>query len=52
METLTFITKVEGYLSLTKVDFIKELLGHSSITTTEIYSHVKKEDLTNAVNLL
>ncbi len=32
--------------------FIKELLGHSSITTTEIYSHVKKEDLSNAVNLL
>jgi site-specific recombinase XerD len=32
--------------------FIKELLGHSSITTTEIYSHVKKEDLAKAVNLL
>ena len=32
--------------------FIKELLGHSSITTTEIYSHVKKEELSNAVNLL
>ncbi len=32
--------------------FIKELLGHSSITTTEIYSHVKKEDLSKAVNLL
>lgn len=32
--------------------FIKELLGHSSITTTQIYSHVKKEDLSNAVNLL
>ena len=32
--------------------FIKELLGHSSITTTEIYSHVKKESLANAVNLL
>ena len=32
--------------------FIKELLGHSSITTTEIYSHVKKEDLSNAVNML
>jgi site-specific recombinase XerD len=32
--------------------FIKELLGHSSITTTEIYSHVKKEDLCKAVSLL
>ncbi|MCF6271095.1 MAG: tyrosine-type recombinase/integrase [Melioribacteraceae bacterium] len=32
--------------------FIKELLGHSSITTTQIYSHVKKEDLADAVNLL
>ena len=32
--------------------FIKELLGHSSITTTQIYSHVKKEDLSNAVNML
>lgn len=32
--------------------FIKELLGHSSITTTQIYSHVKKEDLANAVNSL
>ncbi|MBU0473133.1 MAG: tyrosine-type recombinase/integrase [Bacteroidetes bacterium] len=32
--------------------FIKELLGHSSITTTQIYSHVKKEDLSRAVNML
>ncbi len=32
--------------------YIKELLGHSNITTTQIYSHVKKENLADAVNLL
>jgi site-specific recombinase XerD len=31
---------------------IKELLGHSDIQTTQIYSHLQKENLVNAVNLL
>lgn len=29
---------------------VKELLGHSNIKTTEIYSHLETEDLVNAVN--
>lgn len=31
---------------------IKELMGHSSITTTEIYAHVNKEALHNAITYL
>lgn len=31
---------------------IKELLGHESITTTEIYSHLQNESLINAISLL
>ncbi|MCL4510009.1 MAG: tyrosine-type recombinase/integrase [Bacteroidetes bacterium] len=31
---------------------VKELLGHSSIATTMIYSHVRREDLANAVKML
>lgn len=31
---------------------VKELLGHSSTQTTEIYTHVENEDLFNAVNLM
>lgn len=31
---------------------VKELLGHESITTTQIYSHLRQESLENAVSLL
>jgi len=31
---------------------IKELLGHENIKTTQIYSHLQKENLSQAVNLL
>ncbi len=31
---------------------VKELLGHESITTTEIYSHLQQQNLRDAVNLL
>ncbi|OGU85860.1 MAG: hypothetical protein A2279_07270 [Stygiobacter sp. RIFOXYA12_FULL_38_9] len=31
---------------------IKELLGHSSITTTQIYSHLNMDSLREAVNKL
>jgi integrase/recombinase XerD len=31
---------------------VKELLGHEDLATTQIYSHLQKENLTEAVNLL
>jgi integrase/recombinase XerD len=31
---------------------VKELLGHEDIKTTQIYSHLKTENLAEAVNLL
>jgi site-specific recombinase XerD len=31
---------------------VKEVLGHSDISTTMIYSHVRREDLANAVRML
>lgn len=31
---------------------VKEILGHSDLKTTQIYSHLQKEDLQNAVNLI
>ena len=31
---------------------VKELLGHESITTTQIYSHLQNESLINAIKLL
>jgi site-specific recombinase XerD len=31
---------------------IQKLLGHSSITTTQIYSHLRTEDLVQAINEL
>jgi len=31
---------------------VKELLGHEDLKTTQIYSHLKSENLYNAVNLL
>ena len=31
---------------------LKELLGHGSVKTTEIYSHLQADNLTQAVNLL
>ncbi|MEB2297186.1 MAG: tyrosine-type recombinase/integrase [Ignavibacteria bacterium] len=31
---------------------VKELLGHENIKTTQVYSHLQKENLLNAVNLI
>ena len=31
---------------------VKELLGHEDIKTTQIYSHLKTENLTEAISLL
>ena len=31
---------------------VKELVGHENIKTTQIYSHLQKENLSQAVNLL
>ena len=31
---------------------VRDLLGHSSITTTEIYSHLAPKDVIDAVNVL
>jgi site-specific recombinase XerD len=31
---------------------VKELLGHEDLSTTQIYSHLQKENLTNAVKVL
>jgi len=31
---------------------VRDLLGHSSITTTEIYSHLAPRDVIDAVNVL
>ncbi len=30
----------------------KELLGHSNVKTTMVYSHVRREDLVNAAKML
>jgi len=32
------------------IRFIQELLGHSSIKTTQIYSHVTNKNIKNIVN--
>ena len=31
---------------------VKELMGHSDISTTQIYSHLRKENLIDAIRLL
>lgn len=46
----TFATRV--YNKTGNLRIVQTLLGHSSIKTTEIYTHVRREDLEKAVNLL
>ncbi|PZM78986.1 MAG: hypothetical protein DKM50_09410 [Candidatus Margulisiibacteriota bacterium] len=31
---------------------VKELLGHASVQTTQVYAHIRMEDLSRAVNVL
>ncbi len=31
---------------------VKELLGHENIKTTQIYSHLQRDNLSQAVNIL
>jgi len=46
----SFATRV--YNKTGNLRIVQTLLGHSSIKTTEIYTHVRREDLQKAVNLL
>ena len=46
----TFATRV--YNKTGNLRIVQTLLGHSSIKTTEIYTHVGREDLEKAVNLI
>lgn len=46
----SFATKV--YNKTGNLRIVQTLLGHSSIKTTEIYTHVRREDLEKAVNLI
>ena len=46
----TFATRV--YNKTGNLRIVQTLLGHSSIKTTEIYTHVAREDLEKAVNLI
>ena len=46
----TFATRV--YNKTGNLRIVQTLLGHSSIKTTEIYTHVGREDLQKAVNLI
>lgn len=43
----TFATKL---LSKTNIRVVQELLGHSSLTTTQIYTHVSNLDLRSAID--
>lgn len=45
----TFATKI---LRKTNIRVVQELLGHSSVVSTQIYTHVTSEDLIDAINLL
>ena len=56
-ETIHFHSLRHSYASMlarkdVSIYVIKELLGHSSITTTEIYTHLNKKALFDAVNNL
>ena len=46
----TFATRV--YNKTGNLRIVQTLLGHSSIKTTEIHTHVRREDLEKAVNLI
>ncbi len=39
-------------LEFVPLNIVKEIAGHKSITTTMIYSHVKRNDMKQAVNSL
>lgn len=46
----SFATRV--YNKTGNLRIVQTLLGHSSIKTTEIYTHIRREDLEKAVNLI
>ena len=45
----TFATRL---LKASNMRVVQEALGHKSIQTTQIYTHVTSDDLTRAVNSL
>lgn len=56
-ETIHFHTLRHSFASMlvqrsVSLYIVKELLGHQDLATTQIYSHLKKENLSQAVNLL
>jgi len=45
----TFATRL---MSKTNIRVVQQLLGHSSLQSTQIYTHPNQEDLTNAINAI
>ena len=50
--TLRHIFATRVYNKTRNLRVVQTLLGHTAIKTTEIYTHVGREDLEKAVNLI